>query len=364
MSKNFNYRSKISINLKNLQHNYNVIKKILNPSTELLAMVKSNAYGHGILEVAGALESAKLFGVANCSEAQVLREGNINKKIIIMQGFLFKEELEYCIDRDCEMVINSFYQIEILQKLKIKKSLNIWLKLDIGMNRLGFKLEEFAIALSKLQLIENIKLEGVVGHFSNAESKKCSITKSQAKSFIRTINFYRKKHKLKLSLCKSSAMLFFPEYHFDMVRSGILLYGSSSFQHNIDIKPVMSFYSKVIAVHKIYKGETLGYNAQHIASNDSMIAVVGAGYGDGYPRNIPKNTKVFINEKEYPIVGRVSMDLIAVDISLKSNVQVADVVELWGENILARDLANNIDTISYELFCHLPTKVKREFINN
>ena len=400
MTNRFNYRAVANISLSNISHNLNLIKNYISPNSKVLAMIKANAYGHGLFEVANSLEKADMLGMACCSEAYTLRENKVMQDIILMQGVSYLDELEYCFNNNCQIVINTKYHVELINRFskkldsKSNKKLIIWLKINSGMNRLGFSLDEFYHALNELSGISIVKVSGFIGHFSNSDDlNKSNITDEQSNKYFKVLNNIPRvlgsehvsskllvQNKYNFSLCNSAATLFYPHLHHSYIRPGLLLYGAcritledylkNKTEFNLDVKhqeklihllsnlkPAMSLYSEVISKHSISKGDSVGYGSLYTSEKSSTIVIVGIGYGDGFPREIAKDTKVFINGKLYPIVGSVSMDMLNVDVG-NDNINIGDKVEIFGDNISVTTLAKSANTISYTILTGLSSRVK------
>jgi len=352
-----------TIDLGALKHNLSIVKKSA-PQSKILAVIKANAYGHGLQTVANALSSADGFAVAHYEEAIALRKKIKDKTIVLLQGFADEVELALLLSHSVELVIHSRYQIDILEKFQIPENTTVWLKIDTGMNRLGVNRDAVAESWRRLNSIE--KLSGnikVISHFANADDKHCSITDEQIQLF----NQLTKDCNAEKSIANSAGLLHWQTSQLDWVRPGIMLYGVSPFLSetaaNHQLKSVMTLKSRIIAINKIKKGESIGYGHIWQASDDKNVAVVGIGYGDGYPRHIKENTPVLINGKYYPIVGRVSMDMLCVDLGNDAEMKVGSDVVLWGDGLPVEKIAAQAGTIAYELLCHVTSRVRFESIN-
>lgn len=333
-------------------------------NSAVLAVIKANGYGHGLVRVAKALSQADGFGVACCEEAILLREAGMLHPILLLEGIFSERELPYIIKHNFHMVVHCIEQIEWLEQQRLAKPVRVWLKLDTGMHRLGFSPESFPKIYQRLR--ENINVRkpiALMTHFACADNKADSATAEQIKVFNATT--------LQLegiaSLANSAAIIAWPESHRDWVRPGIMLYGASPFTqgtaNDYQLKPVMSLTTKLITVRDIKIGESLGYGAAWTAQRNSRIGVVAIGYGDGYPRHAKTGTPVVINGRAVPLVGRVSMDMITVDLTDYPEVKAGDFVELWGKELSVDEVARCADTVSYELLCGLASRVTIAEIN-
>lgn len=366
-----------TINGQHLRHNMQLIKSLA-PSSKICAVVKANAYGQGIYAAVRSLkELVDGFGVARMKEALAIQESGYEGTILLLEGFFDREELLKTVSRRFDTVIHCVEQLELLEqvsrewqaeqekgfwkrKAKIYFPITVWLKIDTGMHRLGIHPEqvaEFHRRLTACALVEKINF---VSHFSRADEPECGYTEKQIATFEQAIQGYSGER----SISASSGILYWQQAHYDWVRPGIIMHGISP--HNqpitdLGFKPVMKFASSLIAVRTHKAGEPVGYGAGWIAPNDTKIGVVAVGYGDGYPRNAPEGTPVFINGRKVRIVGRVSMDMMTVDLGLDSRDKVGDEVELWGENLLIEEVAEVIGVINYELITKLTPRVITEY---
>ncbi len=351
-----------TIDLGALKHNLSIVRKNA-PHSKILAVIKANAYGHGLETVAKALVAADGFAVAHFEEAITLREIDKDKPIILLQGFADEVELALLLSHSIEPVIHSFYQIDILEKLELPDTTNVWLKIDTGMNRLGIAHLEMLTAWQRLNAIESLKGRvKIMSHFANADDKSHAGTEEQILLF-QTLTMQCNTEK---SLANSAGLLHWPDSHMDWVRPGIMLYGVSPCEKesadSFELMPVMTLKSRIIAINQIQKDESIGYGHIWKAKQDTPIAVVGIGYGDGYPRHIKENTPVLINKTRYQIVGRVSMDMLCVELNENHNFNVGDEVVLWGEGLPVEEIAKQAGTIAYELLCQVTARVKFEYI--
>jgi len=348
------------INLSSLKNNFKVVK-FFAPDAKIVAMVKSDAYGHGYSRVVETLANvgADAFGVARLSEAILLRKSGINKKIILMEGFFDPAELILIGKYELIVILHSQYQINEILNKKLSKPLNVWLKIDTGMHRVGIQPESFEKIYNSLINCINIKqVPIIISHFACADKKNHPLTKKQLALF----NKLTKKYKNEKSLANSAAIITLPEAINEWVRPGIMLYGVSPIEEltilELNLQPVMTLKTIVISVNVITKGESIGYGATYTLPHTTKIAIIALGYGDGYPRNAPAGTPILLNGKTYSIVGRVSMDMISIDIG-NDEVHIGDEVILWGAGLPIETVAKHVGTIPYELLCGLTNRVKR-----
>jgi len=351
------------ISRKNLAHNLKVVEKH-SSDCKIMAVIKANAYGHGMVEVASELAKFGVNALAVCSldEALVLRDARISLPIVLLTGFFSELELSKIISLNLIPVIHNLEQFEILRKHKIPSTLGIIIKIDTGMHRLGFASEIFKEIYQKLQQVNGINIFAVMSHFARADEPASKNNVKQLENFNKAVA----KVDLPKSMANSAAILTLPHAHFDWIRPGIMLYGANpltigSFE-DYNLKPVMRFESEVVEVKHVNTGDEVGYGGAWAAKKPAKIAIVAAGYGDGYPRHAPSGTPVAVNSQIAPLAGRVSMDLLAVDVSLLDTVKIKDRVELWGNIVPVDKVANKSGTIAYELFCSISSRVARVYV--
>ena len=344
-----------------LQYNLNRVKQLA-PNAKIVSMVKANAYGHGVQDCLAALGETDAFGVACLQEALEIRELGYQQPITLIEGIFSADEMQIVIDQNIEVVIHHQAQVEWLLANKDaynNKNLKVWVKLNSGMNRLGFKLDVIK------DVINQLKAEGftcvLAMHFANADAEH-PLNDEQVRQFLEVKNACAP---LMGSCCNSAAIYKYPELHFDFVRPGIMLYGATPFAdktvHDLDLKPVMTFTAEVIALNTIQTGEHVGYGSTFTAQKNMTLAIVSIGYGDGYPRAFSKQNYVAINGQQVALVGRVAMDMIAID-ATDLNLQLGQEVELWGKTRLVDDVAKANATIGYELLCRMSNRPVRKII--
>lgn len=361
-------RAVATIDLGALTHNLSVVRQYA-PHSSILAMVKSNAYGHGMIPVAKALGDVDGLGVCCMDEAVQLHDAGIRKRIIIMDGFNTIDELSEIIDKQFEMVLHTVEQLVALESYRGEGQLSVWLRIDTGMNCLGFHVDsvpEVIQRLSKLNWIN--KPLRVLTHFANADDPSNPYTQQQ----INHLNTLELPNNTEKSLANSAGIVAWQQSHADWVRPGIMLYGASPILHKVgadfNLKPVMQLRAKIIALKELHKGDAVGYGSRYVCSKSKeKMAVISIGYGDGYPWQAKDGTPVSVNGVKCPIIGRISMDMITVDVSKIENVAIGDWVELWGSHLSIEYVANNAGTIAYDLlcsvFCSASKRVKLEWIS-
>jgi len=347
------------INLHALRDNYRFAKAKA-PESRAYAVVKANAYGHGIVQVANALSSeSDGFAVACVDEAIILRQAGILLPVLVLEGPMDEAECRVAVDLDLELAVHHNMQVQWLRALSVG-SLKVWVKVDSGMNRLGFSSQDVPAAVSELRSLPAINDIQLMSHFACADEPNNPFNQQQLQT-LRTLDPI----KLDWSMSNSAAILTLPQAHGELTRPGIMLYGASPIQcqqgPDAGLLPVMTLQSEVIAVHSLNPGDTVGYGQAYSVEQPSTIAVVAIGYGDGYPRAAKSGTPVLIKGQQFPLAGRVSMDMITVDVT-GGGVQVGDVVTLWGTGLSADVVADHSQTIAYELFCQITTRVNRQYV--
>lgn len=350
----------IRIRKSALKHNFNRVKQLA-PQSKVVCMVKANAYGIGVQPAIEAFAEADAFGVATLAEALEIRALGNQKAITLIEGIVEADEMNVVLEHKLECVIHHHAQLGWLLAHKAdyqRLGLKVWVKLNSGMNRLGFKVDEI------ISVIHQLKNEGfhcvLAMHFANADVPDHPMNQQQIDQLLQVKNACAP---IEVSCCNSAAIINWADLHSDYVRPGIMLYGASPFADrsasSLDLEVVMQFEAKIIDINPIKAGEYVGYGASYRAEQDMTIAVVSIGYGDGYPRSLFSQNYVAIAGKKVPVVGRVSMDMITVDISaMKNQVQLGDVVELWGDTQTVDEVAQCNQSIGYELMCRLSKRPK------
>jgi alanine racemase len=348
-----------TINFDALRHNYRLAKKASNGS-KAVAIVKADAYGHGAVMVARALANeADAFGVACIEEAVELRDAGIKNPILLLEGFFTEDELKIISERNLWTVIHSHEQIETISQQRLCKPINAWLKMNTGMHRLGIQPEDYEAAYLKLKHLPQVSHVVLMTHFSCADE----IVNTETASQISIFNNATKNIQAEKSLANSAGTLAHENSHSDWQRPGIMLYGATPFSHSHkwadQLKSVMTLTSEVIAIHNLEKGQAVGYSKAFVCEQFTKVGTVAIGYADGYPRHAKPGTPVMVNGIQTTILGRVSMDMLAVDLTHIENAAVGAKVELWGDKLKASDIAVYCDTISYTLFTGISRRVHK-----
>jgi len=353
--------TKIIIHLDALRHNLQQIKKQA-PHSSILAMVKSNGYGHGIQRVALALSQADAFGVACSEEGLLLRKAGVRQPIVLIEGLFTPDELTLAEAENFTPVVHHEAQVEIFEKNPCVNPLSIWLKINTGMNRLGFNPTEIKKIVQRLIICPSVKKPiHFMTHFATADDvSNSSQIEQQIAIFDKTVSGFSGLQ----SLCNSAGIFAWPSAHRDWVRPGLMLYGASPFAGHsgtdYGLRPAMSLESKLIATHIIAKGESVGYGSTWVSPEEMPIGVVAMGYGDGYPQFAKNGTPILVNNSICPLVGRVSMDMLTVDLRTQPHAKIGDPVTLWGEGLPVETIAEGNHSSAYELLTRITQRVRVE----
>ena len=333
--------------------------KSLAPRARALALVKANAYGHGAVTLARALAAeADAFGVACSEEAMELRESGIDNPIVLLEGVFEPAEIANAAMHQFTLVVHSPLQLDWLLAAHPARPLDVWLKVDSGMHRLGFEPGELAEAYARLDASPNVGKIVLMSHLASADDTTSTTTTDQLARFHQAIRGIE----APVSLANSAALMAWPQTHGSWVRPGIMLYGSSPLDTpDSKLQPVMRFESRLIAIHDLAAGESIGYGGRYTCSVPTRVGVVATGYADGYPRHAPDGTPVAVNDQRVQLIGRVSMDMLTVDLTGQPQAQVGDHVQLWGDRVSVADVARQCGTISYELFTRITRRVHFQY---
>ncbi len=324
-----------------------------------MAVIKANAYGHGLITAARALERADAFAVARVSEGIALREAGIKTPIVLLEGVLNREQLDAAAAGDFELVVHAPEQIELLRQAPSGLKFKIWLKLDSGMNRLGFRSGDFQSAYGVLTTTAAVKQPiNLITHLASADTPELPTTAEQLMVFAAATRSLAGER----SIENSAAILGFPDSRADWVRPGLLLYGISPFKRSKGgdhgLRPVMTLRSQIIALKDLIEGDAVGYGGDWAATRPTRLAIAAIGYGDGYPRGASSGTPVLVNGEHAALAGRVSMDMIGIDVTdLERPPKVGDPIVLWGEGLPVEEVAIWAETIPYTLTCGINQRV-------
>ena len=352
------------LSLEAVQHNLQMVRRFA-PAAKIMAVIKANGYGHGLLRIAEALQNADAFAVARVDEGIRLRKAGIKTRIAVLEGFSCAEELNELLHYQLDAVVHSFTQLEIFEIRTEQDDCAIWLKLDTGMNRLGFKPKEFNAVYQRLNRCSIIRKPiSLMTHLANADDKQDATTLKQISLFNETLAVFTPglESSNERSIANSAGILAWKEALTDWVRPGVMLYGISPFPDStgeqLGLKPVMGLHSRLIAVKSIAKGDKVGYSGTWVCEKPTTLGVAAIGYGDGYPRYAKAGTPVLVNGQRVPLIGRVSMDMITVDLETQPNAKPGDPVTLWGDGLAVEEIALCAETIPYTLVCGVTQRVQ------
>lgn len=348
------------IDTQALVHNVDRIKRYA-PKAAIIAMVKANAYGCGLKWIVPELAPhVEGFGVACLEEARAVRQYNSQNDCWLFQGIFGPDEIPTVHELGLTVVVHNPQQVTWLTSAPSSGQIKVWVKVDTGMHRLGFHPDELAGVLTSLRLCQGIdKNIGLMTHLGCADTPELAITQHQLELWHRIAKQYPD---LPKSVANSAAIIGLAQTHADKVRPGIMLYGASPFADrtgvDLGLQPVMHFVSAVTTIHHYLPGDAIGYGATWQCKRSSIIGLIPVGYGDGYPRHVQENTQVWINGQMVPIVGRISMDMMTVDLTDCPNVKIGDPVELWGKHIPIEAVAHQANTVAYELMTQVTARPK------
>ncbi|GIA77559.1 alanine racemase, biosynthetic [Vibrio cholerae] len=349
------------INLEALQHNLQRVKQQA-PESKIMAVVKANGYGHGLRHIARHALGADAFGVARIEEALQLRASGVVKPILLLEGFYSPGDLPVLVTNNIQTVVHCEEQLQALEQAQLETPVMVWLKIDSGMHRLGVRPEQYQDFVARLHQCENVaKPLRYMSHFGCADELDKSTTVEQTELFLSLTQGCQGER----SLAASAGLLAWPQSQLEWVRPGIIMYGVSPFVEKsavqLGYQPVMTLKSHLIAVREVKAGESVGYGGTWTSQRDTKIGVIAIGYGDGYPRTAPNGTPVVVNGRRVPIAGRVSMDMLTVDLGPDACDRVGDEAMLWGNELPVEEVAAHIGTIGYELVTKLTSRVEMSY---
>jgi len=353
----------VRIDLGAMENNLRVARSTT--SSRLMSAIKADGYGHGLLRAAEALAATDGYALLDIQDAVRLREAGFRQPILLLEGFFDEDELPVIAGHDLACVIHSAWQLAMLDAYpgsspKGKGTLDVWLKVNSGMNRLGFAPQQVAQAMERLRRHRAVRDITLMTHFANADEAR-GVAEPLA-----LFNEIAAPYRTARSLANSAAMLRYPETHGDWVRPGIMLYGASPFApdmgeqlsaQKLGLKPAMTLSSRIIATQSLRAGDEVGYGALFRAEQSMRIGIVACGYADGYPRHAPNGTPILVDGQRTGTLGRVSMDMLCVDLSAMPQADVGSSVVLWGEGLPVEEVARAVGTVSYELMCALTGRV-------
>lgn len=351
--------AKLVIDLAALRHNLAEVERRRSSGSRIVAVVKANAYGHGAARVLPALTAADMLGVACIEEALSLREAGATQPILLLEGVFEADELPWCARLGFEVVVHEPGQVRMLELARLERPLATWLKVDSGMGRLGFRPETAPLVWRRLTdcaaVAPGIRL---MSHLANADEPDDESTAHQL-ARLAALELPGER-----SFANSAGVIGWPEAHGDWVRPGIMLYGVTPMAGRTGredgLRPAMTLTTRLIAVKELRRGEPVGYGAAWRTERDTRIGIAAIGYGDGYPRHAPSGTPVLVGDRKATLAGRVSMDMLAIDLGPDSTACVGEPVLLWGESLPVEVIAEHAGTIAYELLCGITGRVHAE----
>jgi len=367
-----NHRTWCEIDLNALEHNYAQYRKLASDNVKIMAVVKADAYGHGVVHCAKRLEQngVDYFAVAFIDEAMEIREAGIKTPILIL-GYTDRFSLSDAVKNDITVTIFDVEDAVALSKeaQTLGKTAKVHIKIDTGMSRIGFygDAQKIAKSIAEINTLPFIELEGIFTHFAKADEEERDFTHVQFERFLKVIRCsedfgvsFKIRH-----CCNSAAAMLYPEMHLDMIRAGIALYGCypSKLEYPLELKPVMTFKSRVINVKTVNDGETVSYGGVYRANGSVKLATVAAGYADGYNRCLSDKARVLVKDSFSKVAGRICMDQCMIDVTNVNNISVGDEVVLFGTKdglkLPVEELADTVGTISYEILCNIAKRVPR-----
>lgn len=350
------------IDLGALQHNLSEARRLA-PGAKITAVIKADGYGHGMVQVAHALPRVDAFGVARLEEAVALRAAGIAQRIVLLGGGYELADLAQMARSRLELVVHHEFQLGALEASELPAPLAVWLKIDTGMHRLGILPAQARAAWRRLRRCVNVGAIRLMTHLANADDRDDPLTGEQVQRFSRCLQDIPGER----SIANSAGLMAWTEkVQADWARPGIMLYGASPFPSasglELGLRPVMTLRSRLVAVSQRSRGDALGYGGTWRCPQDMPVGIAAIGYGDGYPRHAPSGTPVLVNGRRAQVVGRVSMDMIAVDLRGVEGAKVGDPVLLWGPGLSADEIARHAATIPYALFCGVTARVPRRYL--
>jgi len=356
-----NRATRVVIDRSAIKHNLQRVRELV-PHAQVMAVIKADGYGHSMEVAAKALESADEFAVTCLDDVERLHRQGVDKPMTMLSSTFGLDDLNIMSSRRVRPVIYDLDQLSTLAKIDQTANLDLWLKVDTGMGRLGLAIEDAHLIAARLSTQPGISSVSAMTHLANADNFNHPSNQRQIKSFLQ---FARKHDFTQLSIMNSAGTIAFSEQAEDVVRPGLVLYGMSPQDgvsaHALNLQPAMTFKSELISVKRLPVGSPIGYGSNYALDSDSRIGVISCGYADGYPRHAPSGTPVLINGMYVPLVGRVSMDLITVELG-DVKADVGDEVILWGEDNPVEEIAEMSGTIAYELVSGIAARVERVVI--
>ena len=350
-----------TIHLPALYHNLQQVRRYA-PHSRLIAVIKADAYGHGLPTIAQALQhQVAMLAVARLDEALQLRASGISSALLILEGVQDTTELTAAAAANLQLVVHAPHQVQLLHHAQLTQPTPCWLKIDTGMHRLGFPPSHAEQIRQQLQTCPYVQLAGLMTHLANADDPTDASVMAQLHCLATCCPTYTGPR----CIANSAGIIAWPTSHADWVRPGLMLYGASPCQdrsaEHIGLRPVMTLSAKLISIQSVRRGDRVGYGGTWQAPQDGKLGIVGIGYGDGYPRQIAPQACVLLNQQRAPIVGRISMDMLAINLH-HIPAQIGDSVVLWGEGLPIEEVAHWAQTIPYTLLCGVTQRVPRHYI--
>ena len=330
--------------------------------SQIMAIIKADAYGHGLIPVAKALQAAHAFGVTCLEEAKKLRSANIRHRIVLLHGAYSAQELTTISTMGLDIIVHNIEQVKMLEQIQLQQPVCVWLKIDTGMHRLGFPAEHLMQIFDRLRQLDNVQDIRCMTHLANAHLLHSTMTNEQIQCFHNA----NKTLAVEKTIANSAAIMAFPETHADWVRPGVMLYGVSPFsgRHGLQegLQPVMTLQAKLIAVKELKVGDSVGYGSAWTCSEPTRLGVVAIGYGDGYPRYAGIGAPVLVNGKRVQIVGNISMDMLTINLHSQPDTKIGDTVTLWGKGLPVEEVSEYIGTIPYTLLTAVNQQLQFRYI--
>ena len=352
------HRVTASVDLGAIRHNLQTVRQYA-PDARVMGALKADAYGHGAMQVARALDGElDAFAVACLEEAEHLSEAGFRSPCVLLEGLLHSEELPEAVRRGHRLVLHAQWQLDVLRAARPDTRVPVWVKLDTGMHRLGFEASRAGELAAAVDAMPQIELLGWMTHLANADALETEATDRQLACFFDAVDGLPGAR----TIANSAGLIRYPEARQDWVRPGIMLYGASPLEgrsaEQCGLRPAMEVRSRIIAIREVSAGGAVGYGSEWVCAEPTRVGVVAVGYGDGYPRHARAGTPVLVRGRRAALIGRVSMDMITVDLRDCPDAEVGDDVLLWGGGLPAEIVAEHAGTIAYDLFCGLTNRVR------
>lgn len=350
-----------TVDLSALRHNLQRVRQYA-PTSRIMGALKADAYGHGTAAVARTLDGElDAYAVACLEEAEAIRSLGCSTPCVLLEGLLHPSEVSTVAARGDCLVLHADWQLDCLQNARVSQPIPVWVKLDTGMNRLGFCPEQAQRLAAAVQAIPSVRLLGWMTHLANADAAEPESTLEQLTRFFAAVEGLPGQR----TIANSAGLMAYPQARVDWVRPGIMLYGASPLEGRLarqdDLRPTMRVESRLIAIREVPAGQAVGYGSEWRCAEPTRVGVIAMGYGDGYPRHARSGTPVLVQGQAVSLIGRVSMDMITVDLRACPQAQVGDAATLWGGALPVETVAAHAGTIAYDLFCGLTNRVRYHY---